>query len=287
MAERKLRYSERKRLTESGTLGDLVHDEVPLTFRNALWYLVHRPDSNALNAMREAATLEAQRHFGWGGEETMTTFIAQAPTDDLLDLIEIIIEKCKTQKYPGEYVPGFGAPTVAVMPDVERQVNDLCERHRFGYRYEDGEARKVGSPALETEVVGPTLLAIARPGWDQVERSFREALDHQRGGETDDALTAAHAALEAALKAVGMNGQFSTMVKQFRSSSLVPAYLRAFPDALDALLTLLDRSNAVRSTDGDAHGKPSGAPPVPQALADLAIHLAGAFILYLAESAER
>jgi hypothetical protein len=165
------------------------------------------------------------------------------------------------------------------MPDVEAQVNELCERHRFGYRFENGEAREIGSPALDVEVVGPALLAVQRPGWDQVERSFKEALEHQRGGETDDALTAAQAALEAALKAVGMKGQFEAMLKQFRNSPIIPPYLLAMPDALDALLTLLDRSNAVRSTEGDAHGKAPGAAPLPQELAALAIHLTGAFIL--------
>ena len=30
------------------------------------------------------------------------------------------------------------------------------------------------------------LLAVQRPGWEEVERSFREARDHQRCGETDD-----------------------------------------------------------------------------------------------------
>ena len=44
-----------------------------------------------------------------------------------------------------------------------------------------------------------------------------------------------------------------------------------------------NRSNAIRSIEGDAHGKKPGAPDVPQSLVNLAIHLAGAFIVYLAE----
>jgi Abortive infection C-terminus len=91
--------------------------------------------------------------------------------------------------------------------------------------------------------------------------------------------------VEAALKAVGMSGQFSTMVQEFRRSDFVPPYLRQIPEALDALLTLLNRSNAIRSTEGDAHGKAPGSTEVPQALADLAIHWAGSFIVYLAETA--
>jgi len=286
VADEKLRYSQRKLLAETGSLGDYSYDEASQTVRNALWYLIHEPHSTAHTNMLAAVTSEARLHFGWPGDETVGRFVQTAPVDSLLDLIEILIDTCTSGPFRSEWIQVSRAWRSAnVMPDAEQRVNELCERHRFGYRFQNGEARKVGSPALDAEIVGPTLLAARRPGWDQVERSFREALDHQRGGETDDALTAAHAAVEAALKAAGMAGQFSAMLKQFRTSPVVPPYLRAVPEALDALLTLLDRSNAIRSTEGDAHGKTSGADDVPQALADLAIHWAGAFILYLSDTA--
>jgi hypothetical protein len=285
VTERKLRYSERKRLAETGTLGDYVHEDVPQTLRNALWYLIYEPKSQGRDNMVTDLQRSARLHFGWVGDETPASFVLKAPVSELLDFIEILIENCTTKHYISGWNPSSRSKySSQVMPDVEARVNELCERHRFGYRLENGEARKIGSPALEAEVVGPTLLAVQRPGWDQVERSYREALDHQRGGETDDAITAAHAAVEAALKAVGMSGKFSAMTKQFRNSALVPPYLRQTPEALESLLTLLDRSNAVRSTEGDAHGKASGAEEVPQALAGLAIHWAGAFIVYLAET---
>jgi hypothetical protein len=171
--------------------------------------------------------------------------------------------------------------------DAEEKFNQLFERHRFGYRFENGQAHKIGSPALDDVVVHPALLAVQQAGWEEVERSFREALHHQRGGadENDDAITAAHAALEAALKAAGMKGTtFSQLTKSFRGSGLVPPQLAGVPDLLD---DLLGRSSAVRNTLGDAHGKESGAPPVPQELANLTIHWTGAFIVYLAESARR
>lgn len=68
--------------------------------------------------------------------------------------------------------------------------------------------------------------------------------------------------------------------KSLRESHRVPGHLAGVPKTLD---DLLQRSNAIRSTDGDAHGKKPGAPDVPQSLVNLAIHLAGAFIVYLAE----
>lgn len=289
--ERKLRYSERTRLAETGSLGDYVHDDAPVGLRNALFYLIHHPETTSRKSMIASVQAEARLHFGWGGTETLGTFLATSGVNDLLDLLEIVIEQCVTKEHRGDYVSrphsssGGYYSSSQVMPDVEERINELFERHRFGYRFERGEARKISSPALEVEVVGPALLAVKRAGWDQVEKSYREAIGHQRGGETDDAITAAHAAVEAALKAVGMTGQFGAMTIQFRNSNLVPPYLRNAPEALDSLLALLGRSNAIRSSEGDAHGKAPGSAEVPQALADLAIHWAGAFIVYLAETA--
>jgi hypothetical protein len=283
VTERKLRYAERKRLAETGSLGDLLHDDVPQTFRNALWYLVYQPDSRARQKMLGSLDLECRAYFGWSGNENIGTHIAASTPDDLLSFIEILVEKASREWNNSMYADRWDG--LWVIRDVETKINHLCERHRFGYRIEGGEFHRIGSPLLDVEIVGPTLLAVQRPGWEHVQRSYREALDHQRGGETDDALTAAHAAVEAALKAVGMTGQFSTMIKQFRNSALVPPYLAQTPEALESLLTLLGRSNAIRSSEGDAHGKAPGSAEVPQALANLAIHWAGAFIVYLAETA--
>jgi hypothetical protein len=138
---------------------------------------------------------------------------------------------------------------------AEDELNDLFERHRFGYRIENGDVRRIGSPLLGETVVGPALLAIQAAGWEEVERTYREAVAHQRGGEDerDDALTSANAAVEAALKAVGLQGdRLGSLSKSFRNSNLVPSELKGVPEALDALLK---RQEALRSNHGDAHGK--------------------------------
>src|SRR6202007_3007686 len=111
------------------------------------------------------------------------------------------------------------------------------------------------------------------------ERSFKEAIQHQRGGaaENDDALTAANAALEAALKAAGYKGStLGPLAKDFKKNGSVPPELKGVPETLE---TLLGRSVALRSNYGDSHGKTAGALEVPDGLVALTINLAGAFIV--------
>jgi hypothetical protein len=170
----------------------------------------------------------------------------------------------------------------AALPAFAEKFNELADRHRFGYRFVDDEIQRLGSPALVDVVVGPAVLAAGREGWDQVERSYREALHHQRGGpdENDDALTAAGAALEAALKAVGLHGNtLSQLSKAFKTSAFAAPQLNGVPEMLQGLL---ERTSALRNIHGDAHGRaPGDHPDVPQELVDLAVHLTGAFIVYL------
>jgi hypothetical protein len=194
--------------------------------------------------------------------------IANGTTEQFLDFLEISFEW-----RPNKRQSAFC-----------RSINNLAERHRFGYRLEeDGTARMIDSPALSEMVIGPALLAVRRPGWEAAEQSFKEALHHQRGGvaENDDALTAANSALEAALKAAGMKGdRLSALAKDLRGKLDIPPELEGVPDALD---TLLKRSGAIRDNHGDAHGRDAGKGEVPQALVNLTIQLTGAFIVFLAE----
>jgi hypothetical protein len=103
-----------------------------------------------------------------------------------------------------------------------------------------------------------------------------------RAGEIDEALTSANAAVEAALKAVGMKGKtLGALAKSFTGSQHLPGYLA---DVAEHLEGLLGKLMAASRTEGDAHGKPPGSKPGEQALGDLAVYWAGAFIVYLADA---
>jgi hypothetical protein len=276
----RLRYSDRKRLSETGTLGDLAHDRVPDELATAIRVIIEGADRRSAGLFHERLGRELMEHFGRDGQ--WFTFYLGGDVDAFLDAIEILAEQGTTGVFVIRDPSGRRGDNRIPIQDVEDRINRAFERFRFGYRIEGGEARKVGSPALEETVVGPTLLAVQRPGWEEADRSFREALAHQRAGETDDALTAANAAVEASLKAVGMRGgTLKELTRAFKGSGLVPGYLENVPELLE---DLLERLHAARSVEGDAHGKSPGAAEVPQELADLAIYWAGAFIAYLANS---
>jgi hypothetical protein len=278
LVARKLFYTERKRLAETGDLGPLA-DAPSEALRRALAHLVGEASPATAARQFEAAVNKIGfQYLGWTAGYTIEYALNSSGEEEFLDLVEVVIEEgsLKRRNVNGAYV--------LPIEDVEGQVNDLFDRHRYGYRIENGQVRKIGSPALDETVVGPALQAVQRPGWEEAERRFREAIQHQRGNpdENDDALTAANAALEAALKAAGLKGnQLSALAKSLRNSDLVPGEMKGVPEALDALLK---RSGAIRDNHGDAHGKDAGTKPVRQELVDLAINWTGAFIVYLSDA---
>jgi hypothetical protein len=280
---RTLRYSERKRLAETGSLGPLV-EEPSEALTNALTNLRQIGEGSSVGGPFSTALKNTCiQHFGWVPiqAQQINASLREMSAEAFLDYVEILAECGGATRQ----IPRMSARrTSCAISQAASKINDLFERHRFGYRLEDGQIRKIGSPVLDKEIVGPALLAAQRPGWEEVEKSFHEAIQHQRGGtdENDDALTSANAAVEAALKAAGfMGANLGPLTKDFKKSKYVPTELKGVPEALDALI---GRSGALRSSHGDAHGKAAGAAPVPQALVDLAIHWAGAFIVYLSEA---
>jgi Abortive infection C-terminus len=263
-------------VAEKGSLGPLSDDPSP-ELRNALELLVTQAEAESVLFGRVLYS-ECVKYFGWPEGSAPKKALRFNEVSYFLDFLEIFCEQASRRH---AYSDGSGCTP---MFGAEGEMNDLFDRHRFGYRLHDGKIVKIGSPALDEVVMGPALLAVERPGWEEVERSFREAIDHQWAGadENDDALTAANAAVEAALKAAGFKGaNLGPLSKSFKNSDLVPPELRGVPEALDSLLS---RSMAIRSSHGDSHGKSPGAAEVPQELADLAVHWAGAFIVYLSRA---
>lgn len=254
---RRLRFSERRRLSETGSLGDLSAETVPESLRGALGHFLMQEKTGGVSGQfdRDFNILLA-RHFG---HTQAGTILSNGNVEEILDLVEMVAELA-----PNRYF--IGRTSYVAIANGEAILNQLFDRHRFGYELRDGEAHPVSSPALAVEVVGPALLAIRRVGWEQVEHSYREALLHLRNeAETPDALTAASAAVESALKAIGMKGQtLSALAKSFSRSGLVPGHSQAL---LPLLVGLVERLEAWRSSEGDAHGKPPGAVIPPRALA--------------------
>ena len=89
---RRLRYSERKSISETGGLGPL-EEEASRELRHALSYLVDEGENTKAGPIfRDTLRGECIKHFGWPAEIGVTAAILDGAGDDFLDLVEIIYE---------------------------------------------------------------------------------------------------------------------------------------------------------------------------------------------------
>lgn len=279
MEQRKLSYSERKARDEN-RVPELVTDVVPWQVIHAVAYGIHhRTEYYVRSKFISDITTRCATAFGaWNFVDRKGTidFLKNLSVDYFLDFCEFLAEECKKQLYhtsDKRYCQAWAT--------FEDDLNEIFARHRFGYRIEKSLIRQIGSPALDVLAVHPALFAARKSGWIQAEKSYIEAILHRRGGEEelDDALTAAAASVEAALKAAGYKGSMlSQLLKSFSDDSTVDGTMKNVPSGLT---NLLETVMAERHSKGDAHGKSPDSQPVDPATADLLIHWAGAFIVWL------
>ena len=65
---RRLRYSERRKLAESGTLGPLTYEGVPSELHVAITQMLADAKTSVRAAFHSRLTSECIRHFGVGGQ---------------------------------------------------------------------------------------------------------------------------------------------------------------------------------------------------------------------------
>src|SRR5947209_4052121 len=95
MPGRRLRFSERRRLAETGSLGDLV-DFPSKELRRAMVHMLDRVQESRRSELkftfRQAVQDVSEEHFGWDRQQAMQYPLTAPTTEDLLDFLEIVVE---------------------------------------------------------------------------------------------------------------------------------------------------------------------------------------------------
>ena len=125
-----MRYSDRKRLAEEGTLGDLTHDRVSDEMGVAVRALMESAHGLTRKAFSERVTNAAIRHFGIG--QPWGSYIAGGmDPDSLLDLVEIAAEEAAKTVMVVDPERGGRRVARVPIPDFERDANRIFERFRI------------------------------------------------------------------------------------------------------------------------------------------------------------
>jgi hypothetical protein len=164
---------------------------------------------------------------------------------------------------------------------ITNRFNEICEEEGIGYRWSEGELVRFDSSATHELAVEPAMVLLADPRYSNADAEFRRALECYRSGDWRDAITNANAAFESVLKlATGRpNDTAGSLITEARRQGLIPAYTEGAAEGLGKLMNLVP---AVRGQQGSSHGLGDREAEADEALAQLVVSAAAAFIVFVA-----
>lgn len=262
-----------------GEAVDYLMDDAPEAFRNQLVFALG--DANGQYTFRAV--------HGYLARARGTLFLSgsrKEPGDDLLaliqtgsteDLKDVIDAAIQTKLGVGEFSGGWRE-----VHEFTERIRGHLEEHKLAFDVIDGTVVDKDSQELHQEVVVPSLTLLnGRRRFGEVERQYREALDELASRKWGDAITDANAAVEQTLRIIlGFEGgQLPDLLAHARQRGLFgdvqEAWLKPFVNGLRAL-------SDMRNVEGDAHRVGTDA----RSIAWLAVHWAGALIVFLVERSE-
>jgi hypothetical protein len=211
------------------------------------------------------------------GEDLSVFILNVATTHQVMDVIDAVIQVFADQIT----VSGLRDCAVDATSGFANTVSTRMKQHRLAYDLIKFKVVEKRSEELHAEVVAPALTLLhGRRRFEGAERQYRDAIDELAGENWADAITDASSAVENVLRVIlGLSqGTLADLLGQARMRGLFgdPQAAR-----LKKVVTGFTALADMRNEESDAHGNSSDT-----ATAWLALHWAGALIVYLVQRAE-
>ena len=275
---------------------DGLTGDAPSEFRQQLVYAINRTaawpvgDEWQVRNLHDYLIKEIRQHLR---EEYGVPVLAAAREDDGTDLAVFILNAATTlqvmdvvdaviQVFADQATtPGLRDYAVNATSSFADTISKRMKQHKLAYDLVEFKVVEKRSEELHTEVVAPALTLLhGRRRFASAERQYRDALGELADRNWADAITDASSAVENVLRVIfGFSrGSLADLLGQARKRGLFgdPQAAR-IKKVVDGFTALAD----IRNQESDAHGNTSD-----EATAWLAVHWAGALIVYLVQRAE-
>lgn len=171
-------------------------------------------------------------------------------------------------------------PPAAVQAVAEKELNQLLTIRRSDWRLVNGLAIKIDSGYLHDEIQAGTLRLMKENQAEGAIEEFQNAVGFLNSGECKQAVIEAHKSVESTMKCVleTQHANFGTLLAAIIKSDIVPNYYEEFLKHFERLCLGAVKE---RNLPGRGHGQGVETKEVTPALAQFAIHLAGAINHFL------
>jgi uncharacterized protein DUF7014/AbiJ-like protein len=210
-----------------------------------------------------------------------------AETDVALDLIDVSLQYIDQdlRQVDSFYYERFAG--VRPNPDAAiEEFNTRCRENGVGYAYEDGYIVPVSSSFVHTEVVEPAFRLLNVEEFAGAHEEFVNAHRRLRAGDYKNAIVDAAKAFESTMKTIcsrrGWKVEPGATAKKLIETLLKNGFIEPYLETqLAHLRGLLETGVPVIRNKDAAHGQGEDPVEVPRELAEYAIHLTAANIVFL------
>jgi hypothetical protein len=222
-------------------------------------------------------------------------YILTASTEQVLKFIDVAFHYIDSDlRQDSEYyvrVPGRGFQSIALDTAIEK-LNQRFEEHRIGYQFQNGQLIRRTDQYMHEEVVLPALTLLSNPQFRGAKEEFLSAHRHYQEQRYKEAVADALKAFESTMKSIldergwQYNKEQDTVYKLIQillEHQLIPSMLQSQFSNLRGLL-----ESGLPTVRNRTSGHGQGAEPViiPNFVAEYALHLAAANIVFLVHANE-
>lgn len=214
--------------------------------------------------------------------DEFTGFFETCETVHVLDAIEVAMHEIGCFS---EYLsPDCNAYTVA------DEINTRFRQHGIGYQFENGQIIEETNRAIHAEVTVPALNLLLDPEYGGANEEFLKAHEHYRHRRNAECLNECLKTFESTMKIIcdvrgwpyQQKDTAKTLIKTCLENDLIPTFT---DQQLTSLRTLLESGIPTVRNKRGGHGQGVQRSEVSDSLARYALHLTGATVLLLVESA--
>jgi hypothetical protein len=227
--------------------------------------------------------------------EQCLQYIQVAPTQQNLDFIDCAFQYIdKDLRQDSEYIvhlPGRGYSYQRLDPAIE-ELNQRFEEHHIGYQFQNGQLIKQTDQYLHEEVLLPALTLLEDPQFRGAQDEFLSAHRHYREQRYKEAVADALKAFESAMKSILDEREWQydkerdtsrTLLQILFDHQLIPTMLQS---QFTQLRGLLESGLPTVRNRTSGHGQGTEPVSLPKYIAEYALHMAAANIVFLVHAYE-
>jgi Domain of unknown function (DUF7014)/AbiJ N-terminal domain 4 len=222
-------------------------------------------------------------------------YLHNAATSEALDFIDCafhyIVQDLRQDPEYIVHVPGRGYQIVKLDAAIE-ELNERFQEHQIGYQFQDGQLMKRTDQYIHEEVVLPALTLLSDPQFRGAQDEFLSAHRHYRDRRYKEAVADALKAFESTMKSILDERKWayekekdtaSKLIQILFQHELLPAMLQ---NQFTQLRGLLESGLPTVRNKTSGHGQGTDPLTLPKYIAEYALHLAAANIVFLVHAYE-